>query len=240
MGEVAMSDLEGVILGEYLLIRSIVKGSAADVYHARHHGPEHYDVAIKIFHPGYARQESFRSHFMHKAEILGRLDHPHILPLLEFGEGEGLLYCVTPFISTGTLRDLLRLVGGKLSIAQALPLMQQLCGALQYAHDQGVVHGNLKPSNIFIAPNGRVLLTDFDITHGYADNQRSLMSVGWGPAEYAGPERSLGVLRMAMQKRADDRFASASELSNAFLAAVTVAPVTSLLAGTIAPTTSQT
>ncbi len=292
-----MPNLEGALLGEYLLIRCIVEGSAADVYHARRRGPEYYDVAIKIFHPGYAQQEAFRSHFMHKAEVLGRLDHQHILPLLEFGEGDGLLYSVTPFISTGTLLDLLRMVGGRLSIAQALPLMQQLCSALQYAHDQGIVHGNLKPSNIFIAASGRVLLTDFDMTHGYDESQQSLLRVGWGTAEYAAPEQSLGilrnssdiyslgvllfhiltgappftgqtpvevllkhvrqqppaarvlaphlseavesVLRMAMQKRADDRFASAVELSNAFLAAVTVAPVTSLLTGTIAPTTSQ-
>jgi serine/threonine protein kinase len=297
MGEVAMSNLEGALLGEYLLIRCIAEGSAADIYHARRRGPEYYDVAIKIFHPGYAQQEAFRSHFMYKAEVLGRLDHQHILPLLEFGEGDGLLYSVTPFISTGTLLDLLRMVGGKLSIAQALPLMQQLCSALQYAHEQGVVHGNLKPSNIFIAASGRVLLTDFDVIYGYDEGQQSLLRVGWGTAEYAAPEQSLGILRptsdiyalgvllfhiltgvppftgqtpvevllkhvrqqapsvrtlaphlseavesvirMAMQKRADNRFVSAAELSDAFLAAVTVAPVTSLLAGIMAPTTSQ-
>ena len=191
-----MSDLlEGAMLSDYLLLQCISRGGVADVYRARQVGEGNYEVAVKIFRPGYARRESFREYFMAEAEKIGQFEHPNILPFLEFGEGENLLYSVTPFVTTGTLEDLLRRVGGKFSAMQALPIMQQLCSAVQYAHERDVLHGNIKPTNIFVTTDGRMLLSDFGIARGYDDSQQSLTRIGWGSAEYAAPEQSLGVLR---------------------------------------------
>lgn len=291
-----MSNLEGVMLSDYLLLQRISKGGVADVYRARQE-EGNYEVAVKVFRPGYAQRESFRNYFMAEAEKIGQFDHPNILPFLEFGEGEGLLYAVTPFVATGTLDDLLRRVGGKLSAMQALPILQQLCGAVQYVHEHEGVHGNIKPTNVLVAVDGRVLLSDFGIARGYRsgieDQQRDLTQVGWGSAEYASPEQSLGILRpasdiyslgvllfrilagqppfsgqtpvevllkhvrqpapsarafvpnisdavngvlaIALQKRADERFASAKEFSAAFQTAVTVAPVASPVAKSVTP-----
>ena len=193
-----MSDLlEGVQLSDFLLIECISRGGVADVYRGRQVGEGNYEVAVKVFRPGYAQREAFREYFMTEAEKIGQFEHPNILPFLEFGEGEGLLYTVTPFIASGTLDDLLKQVGGKFSAIQALPIMQQLCNAIQYAHDHDVIHGNIKPSNVFVAADGRMLLADFGIVRGYDDSQQSLTRVGWGSAEYAAPEQSLGVLRRA-------------------------------------------
>jgi ABC-type phosphate transport system substrate-binding protein len=285
-----MSDLlEGVQLSDFLLMQCISRGGVADVYRGRHVGSEgNYEVAVKVFRPGYAQRASFRDYFMAEAEKIGQFEHPNILPFLEFGEGEGLLYSVMPYVESGTLGDLLNKVGGKFSAMQALPIMQQLCSALQYAHERDVIHGNIKLSNIFVGSDGRMLLADFGIVRGYDDSQQSLTRVGWGSAEYAAPEQSLGVLRRssdiyalgallfriltgqppftgqtpvevllkhvrlqapsarsidpgisdtvdgvlqrAMQKRSDDRFASAGEFGDALLAAVTVAPVASPVA----------
>lgn len=286
-----MSDLEGVILSDYLLLHCVSKGGVADVYRARQSSDgeqSNYDVAVKVFRPGFAQRASFRDYFMTEAEKVGQFDHPNILPFLEYGEGEDLLYVVTPFVRTGTLEELLHKVGGHFSAMQALPILQQLCSALQYAHDHDVTHGNIKPSNVFVGNDGRMLLADFGITRSYDDSQQSLTRIGWGTAEYAAPEQSLGVLRrssdiyslgvllfriltgsppftgqtpvevllkhvrqqppsarslvpnisdavdgvlrMALQKRSDDRFASAEEFGNAFFAAVTVAPVASPVA----------
>ena len=280
-----MSNLEGMVLSDYLLLQSIGTGGVADVYRACRQGESDSEVAIKVFRSSYAERASFRDYFMLEAEKIGQFNHANILPILEYGEGEQLLYLVTPFVATGTLDDLLTRVGGRLSASQALPIMQQLCSAVQYAHDRNVIHGNIKPGNIFVAADGRMLLADFGIARGYDDSQQSLTRVGWGSAEYASPEQSLGilhpssdiyvlgvllfrlltgippfsgqtpievllkhvrqsppsacelvhtisesvenVLRIALQKRADERFASAEELSNALLAAVTVAPVAS-------------
>ena len=293
-----MSDLlEGVILSEYLLLQCISRGGIADVYRGRQAGEGNYEVAVKIFRTGYAQRESFREYFMTEAEKIGQFEHPNILPFLEFGEGEGLLYSVTPLVTTGTLEDLLRRVGGKLSAMQALQIMQQLCSAVQYAHEYDVIHGNIKPTNIFVAVDSRMLLSDFGIVRGYDDSQQSLTRIGWGSAEYAAPEQSLGVLRRAsdiyslgvllfriltgeppftgqtpvevllkhvrqqapsarsfdpnisdavdgvlhraLQKRSDDRFASAEEFSNALAIAINVAPVASPVAKAVTPITRQ-
>lgn len=193
-----MSDLlEGVQLSDFLLLKCISRGGVADVYHGRQVGEGNYEVAVKVFRPGYAQRAAFRDYFMTEAEKIGQFEHPNILPFLEFGEGEDLLYTVTPFIASGTLDDLLKQVGGKFSAMQALPIIQQLCNAIQYAHEHDVIHGNIKPSNVFVASDGRVLLADFGIVRGYDDSQQSLTRVGWGSAEYAAPEQSLGVLRRA-------------------------------------------
>jgi serine/threonine protein kinase len=289
--------LEGVMLSEYLLLQCVSKGGIADVYRARQIEGGNYEVAIKVFRTGYAQRESFREYFMSEAEKIGQFEHPNVLPFLEFGEGEGLLYCVTPFVTGGTLEDLLRRVGGKLSAMQALQIMQQLCSAVQYAHEHDVIHGNIKPTNIFVAADSRMLLSDFGIVRGYDDSQQSLTRIGWGSAEYAAPEQSLGVVRrasdiyslgvllfriltgeppftgqtpvevllkhvrqqapsarsfdpnisdavdgvlhMALQKRSDDRFASAEEFSNALAIATSVAPVASPVAKAITLKTRQ-
>jgi serine/threonine protein kinase len=278
-----MSDLlEGVMLSEYLLLQCLSRGRIADVYRARQTGEGNYEVAVKLYRTGYVQRESFREYFMIEAEKIGQFEHPNILPYLEFGEGEGLLYSVTPLVTTGTLEGLLRRVGGKLTTMQALQIMQQLCSAVQYAHEHDVIHGNIKPTNIFVAEDSKILLSDFGIVRGYDDSQQSLTRIGWGSAEFAAPEQSLGVLRrasdiyslgvllfrvltgeppftgqtpvevllkhvrqqapsartydlnisdavdgvlrMALQKRSDDRFASAEEFSNALAIAISVAP----------------
>ncbi len=154
-----MSDLEGVMLSDYLLLQCIGKGELADVYRARQNGDGNYEVAVKVYRSGYAQEESFRNYFMAEAEKIGQFDHPNILPFLEFGEGEGLLYVVTPFVTPGTLEDLLVRVGGRFSAMQALPIMQQLCSAVQYVHNHDVIHGNIKPTNVFVAADGRMLLS---------------------------------------------------------------------------------
>jgi len=201
-----MADLEGVMLNDYVLMHCISKGGVADVYRAhpanenstlsvQRHDWNTLDVVVKVFRPSYAQHASFREYFMREAAKIAQLNHPNILPFLEYGEGDDLLYLVTPFIVNGTLDDLLGRVGGYLSASQALPVLRQLCSAVQYAHDANVLHGNIKPSNVFIAPDGRVVLSDFGIAHGYDDSQQSLTRIGWGSAEYAAPEQSLGVLR---------------------------------------------
>jgi serine/threonine protein kinase len=289
-----MSNLEGAILSDYLLLECISRGSVADVYRARQNDGQ-YEVAVKIFRPAYAQREAFRTHFLSEAEKIGQFDHPHILPFIEYGEGEGLLYSVTPFVKSGTLEELLKNVGGRFSAMQALPVVEQLCNAVQYAHEHDVMHGNIKPRNVFVANDGRMLLADFGIMRGYADGQLAFEKMEWSATQYAAPEQSLGLLRRscdiyalgaiffrlltgspvfvgqtpvevllkhvrqepplarslepgisdvvdavlqkALKKRADDRYVTASELSQAFAAAVSCAPVASPVAREITMTT---
>src|SRR6266436_8040022 len=156
-----MSDLEGVMLSDYLLLQCISKGGLADVYRARQNGDGNYEVAVKVYRSGYAQEESFRNYFMVEAEKIGQFDHPNILPFLEFGEGEALLYVVTPFVAPGTLEDLLVRVGGRFSAMQALPIMQQLCSAVQYVHNHDVIHAILSLPKFLLRPMGAMSPSDF-------------------------------------------------------------------------------
>jgi len=283
-----MSDLESVMLGDYYLEKRLSRGGIADVYHGYRHEQTDFEVAVKVFHSKHAQQPSFRTHLRTQVEIIAHFDHPHILPMLEYGESAGLLYVVTPYMHAGTLESLLLRVGGRFSALQALPIVQQLCDAVQYAHDRHCIHGNIKPTNVLISPQGNMQLADFGIAGDYADAQQSLTQIGWGTAEYTAPEQSLGVLRAesdiyalgalffalltgvppftgqtpvevllkhvrvqppsarelaasisspvddvlqkALRKRADERFKSVVELRDAFLKAVSIAPVASPLA----------
>ena len=78
-----MSNLEGIMLSDYLLLQCISKGGVADVYRARQNGEGNYEVAVKVYRPGYAQRDSFRDYFMSEAEKVGQFDHPNILPFLE-------------------------------------------------------------------------------------------------------------------------------------------------------------
>src|SRR5258707_13523666 len=102
-----MSNLEGAMLSDYLLLECISRGTIADVYRARQNDGS-YEVAVKVFRPAYAGRESFRTYFLHEAEKIGQFDHPHILPFIEYGEVEWLLYAVTPLIKVGSLHALFK------------------------------------------------------------------------------------------------------------------------------------
>src|SRR5947209_18737594 len=97
---------------------------------------------------------------MVEAEKIGQFDHPNILPFLEFGEGEALLYVVTPFVAPGRREDLLVRVGGRFSAMQALPIMQQLWRGVQYTHNHGAIHGTIKPTNAFVSSDGSMCPSD--------------------------------------------------------------------------------
>src|SRR5437773_360937 len=130
-----MLDLAGAILSDYLLLECISRGSVADIYRARQNdGP--YEVAVKVFRPAYAGNEAFRTYFLGEAEKIGQFDHPYILPFLEYGKSKGLLYAVMPYVKSGTLDDLFKQVGGRFSALQARLIVQQLCEAVQYAHNR--------------------------------------------------------------------------------------------------------
>jgi serine/threonine protein kinase len=289
-----MSDLEGVVLGDYSLEKRLSKGGIADVYYGHPNGQADVEVAVKVFHSRHAQQISFRTHLKAQVEMISTFEHPNILHVLKYGEGEGLLYIVTPYMQAGTLEDLLLRVGGRFSALQALPIVQQLCDAVHYAHQRHAIHGNIKPTNVLVSQQGSMLLADFGVAGDYADGQQSLTQIGWGAAEYTAPEQSLGVLRpesdiyalgallftlltgvppftgqtpvevllkhvrqqpplarelvntisstvddvlqKALRKRADERFASALELRDAFVSAVSIAPVASpLTTGSLFP-----
>ncbi len=184
-----MKGIEGLTLGRYELKRLIAQGGMAEVYLA-------YDrrvrrlVAIKVL---YGRDESFVRRFEREARAVGALSHAHILPLYDFGEQRPWYYLVMPYVEGGTLRDYLH-KKQRLTLLEAASFVDQIAGALQYAHDSGVIHRDVKPSNILLRPDGYAYLADFGLAKAMMGAE-ALTSIGAivGTPEYTAPEQSNGI-----------------------------------------------
>nr|BBH95863.1 hypothetical protein KTA_40620 [Thermogemmatispora argillosa] len=184
-----MKGIEGLTLGRYELRRRIAQGGMAEVYVAYDRRVKR-QVAIKVL---YGRDESFIRRFEREALAVGALSHDHILPLYDFGEQSPWYYLVMPYVEGGTLRDYLHR-RKRLTLEEAASFLDQIASALQYAHDHGVLHRDVKPSNILLRPDGYAYLADFGLAKAIMGAE-SLTSDGTivGTPEYMAPEQSNGI-----------------------------------------------
>ena len=143
------------------------------------------EVAIKVVH--YSREDEL-VRFRREAEMHGSLNHEHILPVFEYGEQDPWHYLVMPYLSYGTLRERVE-AGGPLSEEQAGLFLEQIAGALQYAHERGILHRDIKPSNILLRDDTYAYVADFGIARAL-DQESSLTQTGVviGTPEYIAPE----------------------------------------------------
>ncbi len=184
-----MRGIEGLTLGRYELGQRIAQGGMAEVYLGFDRRVKR-QVAVKVL---YGRDESFVRRFEREALAVGALSHDHILPLYDFGEQRPWYYLVMPYVEGGTLREYL-LRRKRLTLEEAASFTDQIASALQYAHDQGVMHRDVKPSNILLRPDGYAYLVDFGLAKammgGVALTNSGAMV---GTPEYMAPEQSNGV-----------------------------------------------
>ncbi|MEZ6037924.1 MAG: protein kinase [Planctomycetota bacterium] len=118
-------------------------------------------VALKVMPKELGAQPEFRERFEREARVLATLNHPHVIAVHDFGAADGWCYLVTEFVDGVDLRRLMAL--GHLSPTEALRIAPQICQGLQYAHERGVVHRDVKPENILIDANGQVKVADFGL-----------------------------------------------------------------------------
>src|SRR5215216_1198690 len=151
----------GQTLGPYRIINQIGKGGMATVYKAYQASVDRY-VAIKVLPSQLAESQEFATRFHQEARIIAKLEHPHILPVFDYGETEGVAYLVMRYLEAGTLRDKME-AGRPLPIKDIDRIFTQLAEALSYAHSFGIIHRDLKPANALIDSQGNLFLTDFGI-----------------------------------------------------------------------------
>ena len=189
-----MSDDSVKTIGRYIIEREIGRGGMAVVYQA--HDP-HLDrsVAIKLIRKGAFtgdQLETLPERFRREARALAKLDHPNIVKVLDYGEFEGSTYLVMEYLEGITLKE----VKKPLRVEMAVRLIRPIAEALEYVHDHGILHRDVKPSNIMITAVKKVMLTDFGIAKWLEDpsDQFTLTGtgIGIGTPEYMAPEQGLG------------------------------------------------
>jgi|CXWL01.1.fsa_nt_gi serine/threonine-protein kinase len=143
----SVSPLLGRQLGRYVLIESLGRGGMAEVFRARD-GALARTVAIKVIQSGLAADPQFVERFLREARLVAALDHPHILPLWDLGEADGLPFLVMPCLDGGSLAR--RMTGAPLPLAEVVVCIRQLAEALDFAHQAGILHRDVKPANVLI------------------------------------------------------------------------------------------
>ncbi len=197
--------LGGRDLAAYGEMTLLGRGGMAEVYLAIH--PRlRCPVAIKILNPHLAERPDFRQRFEREARIVAALKHPAIVDVYDFGEAGGTHYMVMEYLEGQTLAELLQREG-RLSLDRAIPFIEDIAGALDYAHDQGLVHRDIKPSNVMIVPGTddlrplRAVLMDFGIAR-MVERESGLTQTGVvGTFDYIPPEQIRGEVNL--DRRAD-------------------------------------
>ena len=186
------SSLIGRRLGKYEITELLGQGGMATVYKGYQAEMDRF-VAIKVLppHPGQDRQ--FMDRFRLEARTVAQLQHPHILPVHDYGNEDGILYLVMAYVEGGSLKD--RIDRGPLSLKETETILRQVASALDYAHRRNVVHRDIKPDNILLDGEGNAILSDFGIVKILeGDNTGGLTGTGGvlGTPAYMAPEQSQG------------------------------------------------
>lgn len=186
--------LIGTRIANYQLIKVLGYGGTGAVYLGRNDKEPLPTVAVKIlFIPWQLsadERKAFRDRFRRKAQVMLSLRHPHILPVEAFGEEQGLLYIIMPYLSGGTLRSLLDERSDVLELRVIAQDLTSIAQAIDYAHAHKIIHRDIKPSNIMYDRDGQIYLGDFSIA-AFQDPTRTEMTTAgklMGTPAYMAPE----------------------------------------------------
>ena len=194
----------GAVLAGYRVESLLGRGGMSVVYLAEHVSLGR-KVALKVMASPLAHDPSFRERFMRESQRAAGLDHPNVIPIYDAGEidggdADGLLYIAMRYVDGPDLRSLLRR-DGRLGVGRTLYMLEQVASALDAAHDNDLIHRDVKPSNILIAePSEHVYLTDFGVAKQTSAPDLTRTGIFVGTIEYAAPEQIEG---LTLDRRTD-------------------------------------
>ncbi|HZA81416.1 MAG TPA: protein kinase [Actinomycetes bacterium] len=188
----------GTQVAGYRIVKRVGSGGMGVVYRAEETGLGDRPVALKLLPPALADDPDFRARFLREMRVAAAIDHPNIVPIYRAGEDRGQLYLAMRYVHASDLRRVLE-TEGRLDPVRTLAILDQVARALDAAHARGLVHRDVKPGNILLAPpvlDGdpeHVYLVDFGLARADSDD-RSIGGGGWflGTPRYAAPEQAAG------------------------------------------------
>ena len=179
--------MEGTPFGRYRLVELLGRGGMGEVWRARDTATNNRTVAIKLLAPNLAEDATFVARFRREADTAARLSNPHIIPIHNYGEIDGRLYVDMRFVEGRDLQEML--ADGPLPPERSVAIVGQVAKALQAAHRTGLVHRDVKPSNILVDADGFAYLIDFGIASDGAAAKLTKTGMLIGTLAYMAPER---------------------------------------------------
>ena len=176
----------------YRVDRRIGEGGMAEVY-LGHDLLLNRAVAVKVMRPHHAADPVFRTRFEREAIAVAGLTHPNIVEIFDVGEENGRPYFVMEFVRGDTLKTVI-VQEGPFAPDDVAALLEQVCSALDCAHEQGIVHRDVKPQNILVTPDGVVKVLDFGIAKDVHDGHLTEVGNGLGTVQYVSPEQANGLM----------------------------------------------
>jgi serine/threonine-protein kinase len=186
----ALAGLRRATGGRYAVERRLGAGGMATVYLARHALLD-TPLALKVLHPHLAADPEMRTRFRREAEAAARLQHPHVVPIVDYGVSGSVEYLVMPYLSGGSLADA-GAEGRRVEPERAARAAAQAARGLDYAHRRGVVHRDVKPDNVLFDGDGHALVTDFGIASARFHARMTATGRAMGTPHYMSPEQAMG------------------------------------------------
>jgi len=181
--------IDSLLDGRYRVVRKLGTGGMANVYLAEDQELGRR-VAIKLLDERHAQDEQFVERFRREAESAAGLSHPNVVSIYDRGETEGTYYIAMEYLEGKTLKELL-VSRGPTPVRVAIDYTRQILSALDFAHRSGIVHRDIKPHNVVVAPDGRLKVTDFGIARSGSSQMTEAGSI-IGTAQYLSPEQAQG------------------------------------------------
>jgi serine/threonine protein kinase/tetratricopeptide (TPR) repeat protein len=183
--------LTGKLLGgRYKILRVLGEGGMGAVYQARDLELERV-IALKVIRPELAMNAGILQRFKQELILARNVTHKNVIRIFDLGEADGIKFITMEYVEGADLRALLR-EKGKLLPADCVTIVQQICRALEVAHNEGVIHRDLKPQNVMLDPQGRVVVMDFGLARSLEAPGMTQTGALVGTLEYMSPEQALG------------------------------------------------